>query len=504
MTNDYDVVIIGGTSAGRYAALNAVQQKARVALVEPQFSQELVSNYAIAQISELFQVLGSISSFGINSICPQAQANNGDSEEIKCCLSWQWEQTMGYINILLNKYKENLSLASLASQGVDIIVGKGEFQSNIKSNIKSNTNSATDIGFAVNNRLINARRYLLAAASVSAVPDIEGIETASFVTIENIWHSWKENPIPKEWVIIGGLFYSVTSAQILASLGCKVTLIVEHPLILPRLDTEIALLLQGRLEAQGIKILTETSVTQVKKIENKSWLQVGNRAIEADEILIAAIRKPDIDSLNLAAVGVKYHSNRLVVNKKLQTTNKRIFACGEIIGGDDIANIANYEAQVALKNSLFLPIHKVNYQNIPWTVFSQPQAAQVGLSEAQAQRRYGKTKIIVLKHYFKHLTAAQVKDEITGVCKLMVLSNGKIIGASILGVSAEEIINMIALAMSKNIKIDSLTSFFSTEPSFSAVLQQIVNLWQERKLNQDNFINNLRENFFYIRRSWNM
>ncbi|MEM7725601.1 MAG: NAD(P)/FAD-dependent oxidoreductase [Cyanobacteria bacterium P01_A01_bin.45] len=498
MINDYDVVIIGGTSTGRYAALHAAQRKARVALVESHFSQDLIANYSVEEISKLFQRMNDVSSFGINSVCTHSQSNQeeiygvNNNKENKCYLSWEWKQTIRYLDVLLAKHQEKLSVGFLASQGVDIIFGKGQFQ------------STNGVVFAVEDRLIRARRYLLATESLSAIPDIEGIETAGFVTMENIWHSWKESSIPKEWVIIGGLPFGVSSAQVLASLGCKVTMVIEHPLILPRLDTEIAGLLQAELEAQGIKILTQTSVTQVKKIDDKKWLQIGDKAVEADEILVAARRKPNIDGLNLASVGVKLHQNRLVVNKKLQTTNKHIYACGEIIGGDNIANIATYEAEVALKNSLFLPIHQANYHNIPWAIFAQPTAAQVGLSEAQAHRRYGKTKITILRHYFKNLTAAQVKDEIGGMCKLMVLRNGEIVGASIIGTSAAELINLIALAMSNKIKVGSLASFFPTEPSFSETLQQLVNIWQEKKLDRDNFTNNFRESFFYIRRSWNL
>ena len=152
------------------------------------------------------------------------------------------------------------------------------------------------------------------------------------------------------------------------------------------------------MEAEGVRIFTQTEVFQAREIDGKKWVLVGNEAIETDEILLAVGQKFDMDVLNLQAVGVQFDRRGLVLNRKLQTTNPRIYACGDLAGGYSFPHIANYEVQVALKNILYLPIFNVNYSGIPWAIGSDPKIARVGLTEAQARRRYGQ-EILVCRQY---------------------------------------------------------------------------------------------------------
>lgn len=482
MTIDYDVVIIGGTLAGRYAAWSATQLKARVALVEANVSEEPIKNYTFTQTSNFLQKLSNLPSFGINALCAET--------EEQCQIVWNWQQAMLYADGVVANTHQQLSPSILAAQGVDVIVDKGQFQ------------ASPNLVFVAEHRPLRARSYLLATGASLAIPDIEGLESTGYVTPLNIWDLFTQPTPPKNWIILGGLPQSIELAQILARLDCQVTLILDHPYIFPQLDPEIALLIQAELEAEGVKILTETSVTQVRQLDGKKWLQAGDKAIETDEILVATAQQPNIESLNLAAVGVKWHHHRLVVNKKLQTTNRRIYACGDVMGGYSFGNIANYEARVALKNALFFPLSKINYRSIPWSISSQPPIAQVGFTEPQAKRRYRPKEVVVLRQYFKTLTTAQVQDEITGICKLIIRRNGEILGACVLGAAAGEIINIIALAIAKKIKIKELSSLAVIYPSFSEILVQTAQMWHQEKLDRNMNLQDFLESFFHFRRSW--
>ncbi len=486
MTIDYDVVIIGGTLAGRYAAWSATQLKARVALVEPNVSQEGIKNYTFTQTSNFLQKLSNLPSFGINALCSEKAE--------QCQIVWNWQQAMLYADGIIANTHQELSPTILAAQGVDVIVDKGQFQ------------VSPNLAFVTQNRSLRGRNYLLATGASPAIPDIEGLESTGYLTYFNAWdvftQSTPQSTPARHWTILGGLPQSIEIAQILVRLDCQVTLILEHPYIFPQLDPEIALLIRAELEAEGIKILTERPVTQVRQIDGKKWLQVGDKAIETDEILIATVQQPNIQSLNLATVGVKWHQNRLVVNKKLQTTNHRIYACGDVMGGYSFGNIANYEARVALKNALFFPLSKINYRSIPWGISSQPPIAQVGLTEPQAKRRYRPKEVLILKQYFKTLTKAQVRDEMTGICKLIIRHNGEILGASVLGATAGEIINIIALAIAKNIKIKELSSLSVIYPSFSEILVQIAQMWNQEKIDRNLSLQDFLEGFFHFRRYW--
>ncbi|MBE8965262.1 NAD(P)/FAD-dependent oxidoreductase [Nostocales cyanobacterium LEGE 12452] len=483
MTIDYDVVIIGGSLAGYYAALAATQLRATVALVQPKADYGFTHHYALTEIGKLAQKLKDAAGFGIH-------ATHTDTSE-ECHISMAWQEAMLYAQCVASNLQEQHSPAILAAQGVDVIVGSGQFQ------------SSPQLAFAVNNRLLRARTYLLASGSRPEIPEIEGLQTTGYLTLSNIWQSFQGTTLPKNWVIIGGIPQSVEIAQTLARFGCNVTLVVKHPYVLPYLDPEIAILLQAQLEVEGVRVLTEKPVTQVRLIENKKWVQAGDKAIETDEILVATGQQPNLEPLNLAAVGVKWHRRSLVVNDKLQTTNQRIYACGDVIGGYDFANVANYEAKIALNNALFFPRLRVNYSSIPWAIFSVPMLAQVGLTEAQAKRLFSRDKILVLRQYFKTVAAAQLRDETTGMCKLIVLRNGEILGASILGAEAGELINLIALAISQKIKVKHLAYLSPAYPSFSEILERTAREWSKQRLNSNIALQELLEGFFHFRRNWN-
>ncbi|MBC1258264.1 dihydrolipoyl dehydrogenase family protein [Trichormus variabilis] len=485
MTNDYDVVIIGGSLTGRYAALTATQMGAKVALVESQQNNSLIIHQAIGEIANLTQNLHNLASCGIDAV-------HVDTSE-KCQISLALSSAQG----IAANVQEQMSLAHLSAQGVDVIVDSGQFQ------------SSPHLAFAVTHRLLRGRTYLLASGSLPAIPKIEGLQTTDYLTPANIWqYLYKQHSqfseLPHNWVIIGGTPQSIEISQTLARLGCNITLVVKSPHLLPQLDPEIAQFLQAQLEVDGVRVLTQKMVTQVKRIDNKKWVQAGEKAIETDEILIAIGHKPNIESFNLPEVGVKWHQHRLLVNDKLQTTNHRIYACGDVIGGYDFPNIANHEARIALNNALFFPRWQVNYQNIPWAILSYPVLAQVGLTDIQAKHQFSQQEVIVLRHYYKSIAAAQLRNEITGICKLVVLRNGKILGATIFGTEARELINLIALAMSQNIPVKHLGNLSVVYPSFSEILEQTARNFSQQRFNSNTVWQDWLEGFFYLRRNWNL
>ena len=476
MNIDYDIVIIGGSLAGRYAALAATQLHAKVALVESKINYGFIYHQAISEIGKVNDVPGFA---------------NSDKAE-KCQTSMAWPEAMLYAHGVVSNIQELNSPSILAALGVDVIVGKGEFQ------------SSPHPTFAVNNRLLRGRTYLLASGSRPVIPEIEGLQAAGYLTLSNIWQSLQKPTLTKNWVIIGGTPQSIEIAQTLAQLGCSITLVVKYPQILPVIDQDIAQLLQAQLEVDGVRVLTQTRVTQVRQIDGKKWIQAGDKAIETDEILVATGQQPNIESLNLPAVGVKWYGSRLVVNDKLQTTNNRIYACGDVIGGYDFANVANYEARIALKNALFFPQLQVNYQCIPWAIFSHPMLAQVGLTETQAKRRFNINEVLVVRQYYKSLAVAQIRGEPTGICKLLVRRNGEILGATILGEEAGELINLIAFAMAQKISIKHLANLSAVYPSFSEILAQTAQEWSQQRLNSNSALQEFLEDFFHFRRNWSL
>jgi pyruvate/2-oxoglutarate dehydrogenase complex dihydrolipoamide dehydrogenase (E3) component len=220
-----------------------------------------------------------------------------------------------------------------------------------------------------------------------------------------------------------------------------------------------------------------------------------------DELVVAMGQSPRVDSLNLEAVGVKWDQHGISHNPKLQTTNPKIYVCEGRLGTECYSHIARYEAAIAVKNALFFPRWVVSYRDLPWLVPTQPEVAWIGLTEAQAVTQYGK-QVQVLRRSFNTLPKAQLRDDLTGLCKLVVHRNGRILGAHLLGEQASEWMGAIALAMQHNLKIQDLTHLVLPSPTWAEILPEIAKDWQMQRLAQKPWLQDLYDSFFDFRRSW--
>ena len=487
MAVDYDLVIIGSSWEGIYAAKSAVMLQARVALVtqcEMFLPNDTLINRSVSEVGRL------------NYRVAEDPFASGSPIDLPLL---SFERAIDWAKEVNEVVQANNSLSSLAALGVDVIVGSGEFC------------RLPQLGFNVGKRKLRSRNFLLATGAIFK-PDLN-IAPQDYVTPRQLGDRDLGNL--KQIIIVGGDPTSLELAQTLARFDKQVTLVVRQPRILPQEDLDLAILIQAQLEAEGIKIYTNCSVTQVKTTDGEKWLQIGIRAFTADEIIFVDCRQPNVEGLNLAGVGVKSDDalrplrdrRRILVNQKLQTTNPNIYACGDLIGGYALPDVTRYEVNLILKNTLFFPWYKTNYYAVPWAIFTQPNLARVGLTQHQAQEQYG-NNIYIIKEYFRNLTQAQILDSTSGLCKLIVRENGEILGCGIVGDRAGELIATVALMIQHKIRLDrnpmrGLTSL-SIPVVYPSMAEILENSWQNfyhQKLKRNSQILSRLKSWFSFRKS---
>jgi pyruvate/2-oxoglutarate dehydrogenase complex dihydrolipoamide dehydrogenase (E3) component len=476
MSTDYDLVIIGDTVAGIHAAVMAAEVQARVALV---------TQNGTANRGDKRQVLQAAGYAHYHTQKLEQRQLWGEMGTVGTIV---WEQVGRWATVMEMTENAIASPTVLASLGIEVINDAGEF-----------CRKPTP-GFTVNGRYLRSRTYLLATSNHFTVPVIEGLQSVPYQTPETILHRLNSPALPQSVLIVGHTPMAVELAQSLTRLGLQITLLTSTPSILPQEDPDTASLIQALLEAEGVELLTNMSISRLQQIEGKIWAQIGDRAIEVDGLLLALGQTPDVATLNLDAVGVHWDAAGLITNPKLQTTNPRIYACTNPTDYD-APQIDLYRATIATRNALFLPLLTVKQPPLTWTVNTDPAVARIGLTEPQAVQQY-KDDIVVLQQSFKTLFKSRLQGETTGFCKLIVRRNGTILGAHLVGAQADEMIGTIALAAQKNIKVQELATLAVPAHSFSEILRSTASQWQRQQLQQNDGLQDFLEGLFSLRRSW--
>jgi pyruvate/2-oxoglutarate dehydrogenase complex dihydrolipoamide dehydrogenase (E3) component len=476
MAVDYDLVIIGSSPLGIYAAETAIYLKARVAIVTQNDNHGDTTQLIFERsLNEIGRLIGQNrdNPWGINCEIPSSHAV---FEKIRSMQQGA------------NNLDSTSSLKTLAALGVDVIFDRGGFF------------LSPQLSFVAGNRNLRARSYLLATGSQYIIPSIESNSPVNCLTYSDLSCRHDLKSLPEHLAIVGNSPQTWQLVQNLARLSHKIDLIIPDAHILPQEDREPAMLIQGQLEAEGVKIFTDSPITRIEQLNDKKWIQASDQAIETDEIIFTDCRQPNIAELNLAEVNVKYDGTKINVNNKLQTTNPKIYACGDLLGGYYFPDIERYEVSIAIKNALLFPCFKTNYRAIPWSIKVQPGLARVGMSERQARSIYG-DNLIVIKKYDRDSLAMPKLGINTDFCQLLVRPNGGIIGCTLIGEKTTPLISLIALAIKHKIKLDRPVVLGWTDLDLPNCLQQLFKEFYAKKLINNSILKYL-ENWYELRRSW--
>lgn len=315
---------------------------------------------------------------------------------------------------------------------------------------------------------IRARRFVIATGSTSAVPEIPGLDSGSFLTNESVFNL---NERPEHLIIIGAGAVGVELAQAFRRLGSSVT-VLEAAQPLGNDDAECAAIVLDQLEREGVIIRSGLNVIGIAHRGGTVTATVETGGVEqtvtGSHLLVAVGRTPSITGLELDAAGIRYEQSGIVVNRELKTTNRRVYAIGDCAAGQlQLTHAANYHAGLVIRNALFrLPV-RVNNDQVPWVTYTDPELAQIGLTEARAKERGMKIRVARWPYYDND--RAQAEGETRGHIKVIATSKGKIVGVTIVGAQAGELIAMWVLAMAQSLNIRGLTGMVLPYPTLSEV-----------------------------------
>jgi pyruvate/2-oxoglutarate dehydrogenase complex dihydrolipoamide dehydrogenase (E3) component len=408
-----DVCVIGAGSGGLSVAAGAVQMGASVALIEK----------------------GEMGGDCLNAGCVPSKALLAAAKRGE-------PAPYDYVRDVIRAIAPNDSQARFEGLGVTVIRGAARF-------VCGNRVEAAG-------RTVRARRFVIATGSRAAVPPIPGLEVVPYLTNETLFRLTK---VPEHLIVVGGGPIGVEMAQAHRRLGARVT-VLEMATLLPRDDPELVEVVRLALRRDGVDIREGVRIEGVET-GPVVHLEDGGR-IEGSHLLIAAGRRPNVQGLNLDAAGIAHGPQGIRVDARLRTTNPKIYAIGDVIGGPQFTHAAGHQAGIVLRNILFKLPAKVDYKALPWCTYTDPELAWVGLSE-EAARAQG--PIRVLRWPFAENDRARAEGGIDGLVKVIATPKGRILGAGIAGPQAGELIQTWVLAISQGIKLGAVAGMIAPYPT---------------------------------------
>ncbi|MCK5632859.1 NAD(P)/FAD-dependent oxidoreductase [bacterium] len=475
----YDLIVLGGGSAGLTAAKMAIGLGKKVAIIEKEKLggectwSGCVPSKALIKAADI-----------IYNNKKAQELNFYKENEQKVDTSF----VMNFVRDKVTQVYQTHTPDVLQKHGVEIIFGDPKFTDKHH--------------FMVNGKKVSAKKIIIATGSSSFIPPIEGIKNVDFLTNKTLFEL---HILPESIVILGGGPIGVEMASALHRCGVQVTILEMNERILPKEDEEVALLLQKKLQQDGITIKTSTRALKVEK-QAASGVKVTCEPVSVDEInmtfavhaqrlLVATGRKPNIDDLDLQKAGVKIEKNAIKVNKKLRTSASNIYACGDVIGSYQFSHVAWHQAIVATRNA-FIPIfkQKIDYTHVLWITFTAPELASAGLTEKDAREKYG-SGLKVYKVKYGDVDRGVIDETTHGLAKLICDKKGRLLGIHILGQRAGELLHELHVIKYLGIKLSKIGAMMHAYPSYSDIVWKAAKMARLEAL-QNNFFVKLYKKLF--------
>jgi pyruvate/2-oxoglutarate dehydrogenase complex dihydrolipoamide dehydrogenase (E3) component len=435
-----DILVIGAGSGGLSVAAGAVQMGADVILLEGHkmggdcLNYGCVPSKALLAAGHAAHAMTAGAAMGITPVAPQID----------------YAAAKDHVARVIAQIEPVDSQERFEGLGVKVIRAFGHFTG-------SNTVQAGD-------DTITARRIVIATGSRPLVPPIPGLEDVPYLTNETLFDLRER---PDHLLIIGGGPIGMEMAQAHRRLGCDVT-VIEGAKALGKDDPELAAVVLDSLRAEGITIAEDALAAEIRGQAGAIEVEVKDgRVFKGTHLLVAVGRKSNVEKLNLEAAGIQTTKTGIKVDDRMRTANKRVFAIGDVAGGLQFTHVAGYHAGLIIRQALFGLPARQKTAHIPWATYTDPELAQVGLTEAEARKQHG-AALEVVRFDYHHNDRAIATLQTKGLIKVMV-HKGRPVGASIVGHQAGELITLWSMAIANNLKMSAVAGMVAPYPTISEI-----------------------------------
>jgi pyruvate/2-oxoglutarate dehydrogenase complex dihydrolipoamide dehydrogenase (E3) component len=447
-----DICVIGAGSGGLSVAAGAVQMGASVALVERHKMGGDCLNY------------GCVPSKALLAAAHEAAAHRGsghfgvgDHEP-----AVDFSRVNAHVQGVIGAIAPHDSVERFEELGVTVLQGAAQFTGRRE--------------IEVNGQKVRAKWFVISTGSRATAPPVPGLDETPFLTNETVFDL---TDAPAHLIVIGGGPIGIEMAQAHRRLGCKVT-VLEMFGIMGKDDPDLVQVVRNRLIEEGVDIREGVKIEKVAGVVGNVSAIIEDKGqteqINGSHLLVAAGRAPVMDGLNLEAAGVAFDKKGITVDKGLRTSNKRVFAIGDVAGGPQFTHVAGYHAGIIIRRILFRMFWaKTDYRALPWVTYTDPELALVGMPEVEARKRYNDVRTVSWP--FEENDRAQAERRTEGIIKVVARKKGRVLGASIVGPHAGELILPWVMAVQHKMKIGAMTAIIAPYPTLGEVSKRVAGAW---------------------------
>ena len=468
---DYDLIVIGGGAGGFVSSKLASGLGKRVAMIEKdKLGGECtlygcIPSKTLIRASQLAREIRNSKRYGL-AIEPPPHINT--------------DGVMPHVRSVVQSVYDSHLPAVFQKLGIDVLFGPPRFVDNHQ--------------IELDGKRLSARRFIITTGSSPLIPPIEGIETIPYLTNETIFSLEK---LPPSLIVLGGGPIGAELASAFNLLGVDVSLVHKYDRILNREDRELVERLSQKLTEDGMNLLTGCQPQKFSIRDGQitlTLLDAKNQAkeVQAGALLMAIGRKANVEGLSLENAGIEYTLKGIRTDPTLRTTAPNIYACGDVVGPYRFSHMAEYQALIAAQNALFPFKKRVDYRDVAWSVFTDPEIAHAGLTEEEARAAYG-DKIKIYRYEYSNIDRGRTDAAGFGMSKFICDPKGRLLGAHILGARAGEIIHEAQVAKSLGLPFYKLYSVIHIYPTFTDMVKHPAKLCYIDRLRNNPFLRLLRK-----------